>query len=79
MVITNIMHARFAADGVVQVHAAAAGDEKNVAHPPICEPAGNVIRKLHRRAASEVTLERTCGRPVEFEPRSESTGLLSPS
>ena len=67
MVIANVLNARLLANGVVEVHGAAARDEEDVAHTPIREPLDDVIRKLHERRSSE----------FEFWS-SERTGLLSP-
>ncbi len=71
MVITNVLNERLLADGVVEVHGAAAGDKKDVAHAPIREPPDDVIGKLHER--------RTPDWRSEFESgSSERTGLPSP-
>ena len=47
MVIADVADARLVADGVVEVHGAAAGDQKDVAHAPIREPADDVVGELH--------------------------------
>jgi len=51
MVIANELNASFLANGVVEVHGAAAGDEKNV-RTPHRELADEVVGKLNRRASS---------------------------
>ena len=49
MVIANVVNPRLLANRVVEVHGAAAGDEKDVAHAPIRELADNVVGELHER------------------------------
>ena len=67
MVIANVVNARLLADGVVEVHGAAAGDEEDVPHSPIGELSDDVVGKFHARRTSELELWG-----------SEITGLLSP-
>ena len=46
MVVADVMDAGFAAEGVVEVHRAAAGHQEDVAHTPIGEAAEDVIGEL---------------------------------
>src|SRR5260370_11390193 len=59
MVIANVLNARLLANGVVEVHGAAPGDEEDVAHTPIRELPDDVVRKLHERRTSEGNVVRT--------------------
>ena len=65
VVIANVVNARLLANGVVEVHGAAAGDQEDVAHAPIRELADDVVGKLHTTSAFDGV-------------SSERTGLLSP-
>src|SRR5208282_3847304 len=49
VVIANVVNTRLLANGVVEVHGAAAGDKEDVAHSPIRELADDVVGKLHTR------------------------------
>jgi hypothetical protein len=47
MVIANVLNPWLVADRVVEVHGAAAGDQKDVTDPPIGELADDVVRQFH--------------------------------
>src|ERR1022692_1758063 len=53
VMIADILNARFPAYGVVEVHGAAAGNEKDVAHAPIRQLAHDVVGELHARVLSD--------------------------
>src|SRR5882762_11453957 len=52
MMIADVLNARLLANGVIEVHGAAAGDEEDVAHTPIRELPDDVVRKLHEHRTS---------------------------
>ena len=52
MVIAHVANARFLADGVVEVHGAAARDQEDVAYTPIGKLPCDVVGKLHGRTVA---------------------------
>ena len=56
MVIAHVAKARFLADGVVQVHSATAGHQKDVAHAPVRQLLRDVVGKPHDRAGGSLQL-----------------------
>src|ERR1700691_3992292 len=72
MMIANVLNAWLFADGVVEVHGAAAGDEEDVPHSPIRELAGDVVGELHERRTSQSAVLR-----AEFCSKRKN-GLLNP-
>ena len=70
VMIADVLDARLVANGVIEVHGSAAGDEKDVAHAPIGELTGDVVGELHGRrslagsrvAANTASVNEVAGR-----------------
>src|SRR5579864_8708404 len=77
VVVADELQARFFTDAVVQMHGAAASNEKNVAHAPIGEPLHDVVGELDHRDTSATSASARPPRWARFHSIVRS--IASPS